>query len=65
MSKTPQIEASWLEALKDEFEKPYFPEIKKAIVNDINEEKVLYPPMDKIFNAFHHTPFDRVKVVIL
>lgn len=65
MSKTPQIESSWLEALKDEFEKPYFPEIKKAIVNDINEGKVLYPPMDKIFNAFNHTPFDDVKVVIL
>ena len=65
MSKTPQIETSWLEALKDEFEKPYFPEIKKAIVNDINDGKVLYPPMDKVFNAFNHTPFDQVKVVIL
>ena len=65
MSKTPQIEASWLQALKDEFEKPYFPEIKKAIVNDINDGKILYPPMDKVFNAFNHTPFDQVKVVIL
>lgn len=65
MSKTPQIEASWLEALKDEFEKPYFPKIKKAIVNDIEQGKILYPPMNKIFNAFHQTPFDNLKVVIL
>jgi uracil-DNA glycosylase len=65
MGKSPEIEASWLEVLKEEFEKPYFKDIKQAIVNDIEGGKIIYPPMDKIFNAFNHTPFNDVKVVVL
>jgi uracil-DNA glycosylase len=60
----PDIEAGWKRILWDEFQAPYFSELKAFLV----EEKLrhtVYPPGKLIFNAFHHTPFDRVKVVIL
>lgn len=60
-----QIEASWKQALAEEFEQPYF----SALVQFLHEEKrtgkVIYPPGPLIFNAFNLTPFDQVKVVIL
>ncbi len=62
---TPKIEPSWLEALKDEFEKPYFAEIKQYLLQEKQAGKTVYPPGSLIFNAFNLTPFDKVKVVIL
>lgn len=59
-----KIEQSWKDQLKDEFEKDYF--IK--LTNFVREEyktKQIFPPAKLIFNAFEHTPFDKVKVVIL
>lgn len=59
-----QIESSWKEKLKDEFEKPYF----AGLVNFVKEEyakHTVFPPGKLIFNAFNQCPFDRVKVVIL
>ena len=63
-SINPQIEDSWKQILKDEFEAPYF----QALTEFLREEKkkhVIYPPGPLIFSAFNHTPFNRVKVVIL
>lgn len=60
----PQIEESWKNVLAAEFEKPYF----KVLKNFLTEEKkqyVVYPPGNKIFEAFNRTPFNSVKVVIL
>ena len=60
----PLIEDGWKEVLMEEFQSPYFHSLKEFLV----EEKSLYtiyPPGNLIFNAFKHTPFDRVKVVIL
>jgi len=65
MEKTnPKIEAEWLEILKDEFAKPYFEELKTFL---LDEKKLyrIYPPGNRIFAAFDHTPFSKVKVVIL
>ncbi len=59
------IEPTWLEELKDEFEKPYFHTIKSHLVESIHQKKIIYPPGKLIFNAFDSTPFDKVKVVIL
>src|SRR5690606_28266334 len=61
----PQIENSWLEALKEEFEKPYFAAIKSFLVEEKQKGFTIYPPGPKIFNAFNLTPFSEVKVVIL
>lgn len=66
MSKVnPQIEASWLSALEQEFQEPYFAAIKQFLVQEKKAGKVIYPPGPLIFNAFNKVPFDKVKVVIL
>ena len=62
---SPKIEESWLAALKDEFAKPYFVKIKKALLEEKRLGKQIYPPGPLMFNAFNHTPFKEVKVVIL
>lgn len=59
------IEETWREALKEEFEQPYFDKIKTSLVQAKRAGKVVYPPGKLIFNAFNSTPFDKVKVVIL
>jgi uracil-DNA glycosylase len=60
-----QIEDSWKDELKDEFEKPYFGQIVERLKKDRQDGKTIYPPGAQIFNAFAHTPFSKVKVVIL
>jgi len=63
-SVNPQIEESWKQILQEEFDAPYF----KALTEFLREEKkkyIVYPPGPQIFSAFNHTPFNRVKVVIL
>lgn len=60
-----QIEESWKSALKEEFQKPYFREIKDFLVKAKQEGKTIYPPGPLIFNAFNTTPIDEVEVVIL
>ena len=61
----PQIEPSWREALEEEFQKPYFRQIKLFLQEEKKNGKTIYPPGQLIFNAFNLTPFDEVKVVIL
>ncbi len=60
-----KMEHSWLEILKDEFEKDYFKDIKNKLVEDIKSWITIYPHPKNIFNAFNYTPFDKVKVVLL
>ena len=58
------IEPSWAEALKEEFEKPYF----SSLVQFVREEYskgTCYPPGALIFNAFNLCPLDKVKVVLI
>lgn len=59
-----KIEPSWKEALKDEFEKPYFKELTEFVRGEYLSAKV-FPPPKFIFHAFELCPFDEVKVVIL
>ena len=61
---TPQIEHEWLEVLQPEFEKSYFSELKSFLLEEKRTYKV-FPPGNRIFAAFDHTPFSKVKVVIL
>lgn len=60
-----KIEDSWKEVLKNEFTKPYFLQIATHLKTEKATKAVIYPPGPLIFNAFTHTPFDKVKVVIL
>jgi uracil-DNA glycosylase len=63
-SKQPQVHASWLAHLKDEFEKEYMTRLKQFIMEEKKTHDV-YPPGPLIFNALNTTPLDQVKVVIL
>ena len=60
-----QIEESWKEVLKDEFNKDYFQHIVTFIKAEKATGKIIYPPGPMIFNAFFKTPFDDVRVIIL
>jgi uracil-DNA glycosylase len=60
-----QIEDTWYQALKPEFEKTYFQELIQFIKKRKQDGAIIYPPGKLIFNAFNTTPFDEVKVVIL
>lgn len=57
------ITGEWLAALSPEFKKPYYAELFNFVKNEYNTTQV-FPPADDIFNAFHLTPLDKVKVVI-
>ena len=61
----PPISNDWLEPLKPEFDKSYYKELYKKIVNEYDNKIQIFPNSDDIFNAFHFTPLSEVKVVIL
>jgi len=66
MSKTNvKIEESWKAALNDEFQQPYFAEIKKFLVKEKQSGQTIFPPGPLIFNAFDSTPIDKIRVVII
>lgn len=65
MKISPKIEESWLEVVKDEFEKQYFKNIKQKIIDDIKSGITIYPETKNIFNAFEKTHFNDVRVVII
>ena len=60
----PPLQGQWLEALKPEFKKPYYKELFTKVGQEYQRRKI-FPAPDDIFNAFHLTPLDQVKVVIL
>ncbi|MDA3947053.1 MAG: uracil-DNA glycosylase [Helicobacteraceae bacterium] len=56
--------SSWRKSLSAEFEKEYY----NSLIHFLREEDAMYtvyPPKEKRFNAYHMTPFEKVKVVIL
>jgi uracil-DNA glycosylase len=61
---SPQIEESWKNVLAGEFTSEYFLSLREFIQEEKKKYEV-YPPGQQIFAAFNHTPFNRVKVIIL
>lgn len=59
-----QLEKGWKTVLESELQKPYMLELKRFLQEEKRQHAV-FPPSNLIFNAFNHTPFDEVKVVIL
>lgn len=59
-----EIENSWKNALKTEFDKDYFHELVSFVKTEYQNHQV-FPPGRLIFNAFNHTPLENVKVVII
>ncbi|MCF0200640.1 MAG: uracil-DNA glycosylase [Bacteroidales bacterium] len=62
--RRPDIDESWYRVLREQFEAPYFSELKSFLVTE-KQHYAVYPPGNLIFNAFNLTPFEKVKVVIL
>lgn len=59
-----QIEQTWKEMLRDEFEQPYFEKLIEFVKEEYKCKKV-HPPGKLIFSAFDLCPFNKVKVIIL
>lgn len=59
-----KIDQSWKDQLNDEFEKEYFVKLTDFVRSEYRTRQI-FPPAKLVFNAFDHTPFDNVKVVIL
>lgn len=59
-----QFNNSWDILLKDEFQKPYYLNLRKFLVQEYKTQTI-YPNMNNIFNALKYTDYKDVKVVIL
>lgn len=55
---------SWDEILKDEFKKDYYLRLREFLKAEYGT-RVIYPPMDDIYNALKYTDYNDVKIVIL
>lgn len=58
------LKNDWAPYLQDEFEKPYYQQLRKFLVEEYNT-RFIYPDKYDIFNALHYTSFADTKVVIL
>lgn len=54
----------WDNILKDEYDKEYFKNLQKFVIEEY-KNKTIYPKLSEIFNAFIKTNYDDVKVVII
>ena len=59
------MEESWKAFLISEFEKDYMQSLSQFLREQKLHKKIIYPPGNKIFNAFQLTKFEKLKVVIL
>ena len=55
---------TWEEIINNEKEQPYFKKLK-TLIDARYETTTVFPPKNKIFNAFTKTPFENLNVVIL
>lgn len=60
----PNIEESWKEVLKSEFQSDYFRNIKTFLLEERKKHNI-FPKGSDIFAAYNLTPFNKVKVIIL
>lgn len=54
----------WVEVIEEEKQKEYYKKLKK-IIDERYETTEVYPPKEKIFNAFSLCKYENLKVVIL
>ncbi len=60
----PKMDESWKNILMEEFNQPYFSDLRDFLVEE-KKNNVVFPPGPQIFNAFNKTPWDYVRVVII
>ena len=57
------ISNDWLDAISEEFKKPYYKELYTFVKEEYGKA-VISQPAEVIFNAFHFTPLSKVKVLL-
>jgi uracil-DNA glycosylase len=65
LEKAGQLHASWQAVIGGEFNMPYMHALRGFLAQEKAAGKIIYPPSPLIFNAFNHTPFEKVRVVII
>lgn len=63
--KPGQLHPSWQAVIGDELHKPYMEALRAFLKEEKAAGKTIYPPGPLIFNAFNHTPFEQVRIVII
>lgn len=58
------ISEEWDIILKEEYDKPYFKNLMKFVVDEY-DKKTIFPIKKDLFNALKTTPFSNVKIVVL
>ncbi|AYW50147.1 uracil-DNA glycosylase [Tetragenococcus halophilus] len=58
------INNSWQDILSDEFQKPYYKDLREFLKEEYASQKI-HPDMYHIFEALQITPYEKVKIVIL
>ena len=65
MTNPGELHPSWQAVIGEEFDQPYMQSLRAFLQAEKAAGKTIYPPGPLIFNAFNHTPFDQVRVVII
>ncbi|KAH6917439.1 uracil-DNA glycosylase [Coprinopsis sp. MPI-PUGE-AT-0042] len=58
------MDPTWYEALKGEFSKPYFKQLKQFLATETASQTV-FPAAENIYSWSRFTPLDKVKVIIV
>ncbi len=56
--------ADWRDLLAEELDKPYFKKLEAYVAQEMATQTV-FPERDNLFAAFHHTPVEQVRVLLL
>lgn len=59
-----KINNDWLDVIGDEFNKEYYLKLRKILIEEYKNH-VIFPPAEDIFNAFHLTPYHKVKILLM
>lgn len=59
------LDPGWRAVFEAELAQPYMEQLRAFLKCEMQSGKVIYPPSTQWFQAFLHTPFDQVKVVIV
>lgn len=63
--KTEVTGEHWRQLIDEQRQQAYFKQLEHKLEQARAGAAPVYPPVNKVFNAFNKTPFDRIKVVIL
>ncbi len=59
------MEPSWRRQISDQFSEPYMVELRAFLKAELDSGQKVYPRPSEWFAAFEHTPFEKVRVVVL